>query len=280
MLQLKTFEEQIFFATALIFSIGSDGKASVGTGFLLRADLTSEKHVILAVTNKHVLVDRYRHFELHFTQADTSTTPPTPLLGTTTRLHGTLPADISYFEHPDPDVDLACLNVSTIGHAEPAIFYRTLSLEMAASFEEDWLVPNREVCFIGYPDGRYDEKNNLPILRRGVIASMPKVDFNGEKQFLIDAQVYQGSSGSPVFICTSPLGGQIRFLGVLNAGMMKHEKLTRVPVSIDRFGIRHTIGLGFVLKPVLVRELVDTAVNEVRAHLDKEAAKNAPQQAA
>ena len=95
---------------------------------------------------------------------------------------------------------------------------------------------------------------------------MPKVDFNGEKQFLIDAQVYQGSSGSPVFMTTNPVfGGEVKFIGVLNAGMLKHATLKRVPVNVERFGIQQMIGLGFVLKPSLVRELVEDAVSQIRA---------------
>mgnify|MGYP003291781313 CR=1 FL=1 len=47
---------------------------------------------------------------------------------------------------------------------------------------------------------RYDKKNNLPLVRTGTIASHPRKDFNGLPQFVIDAQVFPGSSGSPVFI--------------------------------------------------------------------------------
>jgi hypothetical protein len=89
---------------------------------------------------------------------------------------------------------------------------------------------------------------------------------------LIDAQVYQGSSGSPVFSVATPIGGvPVKFLGVLSAGMLKHAKLTKIPVNLDRFGIEHMIGLGVVQKPTLVRELVDLAARQVRATLDKPA---------
>lgn len=96
-----------------------------------------------------------------------------------------------------------------------------------------------------------------------MIASLPKIDFDGDKQFLIDAQVYQGSSGSPVF-SAGMFTGQTKLLGVLNAGMIKHEKLMRMPVNVDQFGIRHTIGLGFVLKPILIAEMVDAAVEQIK----------------
>lgn len=56
------------------------------------------------------------------------------------------------------------------------------------------------VTFFGYPNGIWDTANFLPIARRGVTATPISIDFQGKKQFLIDASVFPGSSGSPVFI--------------------------------------------------------------------------------
>src|SRR5262245_6048986 len=120
------FEEQLFFATVRVVSIGDDGKASLGTAFLVREVVDDTRSVILAVSNKHVLIDRSRNFILEFTEADVTREPPQPSLGKTVRFEGNPPAEYSYFEHPDPDVDLACLNVSAIGHRVPHIFHRTL----------------------------------------------------------------------------------------------------------------------------------------------------------
>ena len=57
-----------------------------------------------------------------------------------------------------------------------------------------------EVIMIGYPAGRIDEANNLPILRQGVTASHPGVRFNQQSRGVIDATCYRGSSGSPILI--------------------------------------------------------------------------------
>jgi hypothetical protein len=56
------------------------------------------------------------------------------------------------------------------------------------------------VTFIGYPNGIWDSKNLLPVVMRGTTASPIEVDFEGTPRFLIDASVFGGSSGSPVFI--------------------------------------------------------------------------------
>ena len=37
------------------------------------------------------------------------------------------------------------------------------------------------VLMYGYPIGLYDERNVLPLIRSGVTASHPAIDFNGKK---------------------------------------------------------------------------------------------------
>lgn len=75
---------------------------------------------------------------------------------------------------------------------------------------ETSMIPNEEqikqmdaiepITFIGYPNGIWDSTNLLPVARRGTTASPIEVDFEGSPRFLIDASVFGGSSGSPVFI--------------------------------------------------------------------------------
>lgn len=57
-----------------------------------------------------------------------------------------------------------------------------------------------DVVTAGYPVGICDDTNNMPVLRRGVTATHPSLDWNGRPEFLIDAACFVGSSGSPVFL--------------------------------------------------------------------------------
>src|SRR3954471_785314 len=59
-----------------------------------------------------------------------------------------------------------------------------------------------EILMIGYPNGLWDAVNNYPLIRRGVTASHPAVDFdvNGVPTTVIDAACFPGSSGSPVVL--------------------------------------------------------------------------------
>ena len=69
----------------------------------------------------------------------------------------------------------------------------------------------------------------MPIVRKGITATNISYDYNGKKEFLIDAASFPGSSGSPVLICN--VGGyrdkkgnlnwgnsRVFFVGVLYAG--------------------------------------------------------------
>jgi hypothetical protein len=54
---------------------------------------------------------------------------------------------------------------------------------------------------VGYPIGLWDKINNFPIVRDGITASHPALDFNGQSIGVIDMACFPGSSGSPILIC-------------------------------------------------------------------------------
>jgi hypothetical protein len=92
-----------------------------------------------------------------------------------------------------------------------------------------------DVLFVGYPSGVWDQVNLMPILRRGTTATPLELEFEGHKQFLIDAAVYPGSSGSPVFVVRDdplrPRGDAARtiwFAGVIAAVFFREEANQRL----------------------------------------------------
>ncbi len=249
----KRFEEQVLFSTVrIVVDTNDPQKQVVGTGFLLSVALKDypDKSIILLISNKHVFGDAKHNTAVAFHLKNEK--DGTPLLGRTFIVSG---RDItnSLIGHPDPNIDLTCLNISGINGR--SIFYKAIPEDMVSTFDEEDLVPGGEVWFIGYPDNRFDSINNLPIMRRGYIASAPKVDFNGLKQFVIDAQVFPGSSGSPVF---GILGNKYKFLGVISQTMIKNEVLQAIPTSLN-YRVHQIIGLGIVIKPDLVMELIEMA---------------------
>jgi hypothetical protein len=158
-------------------------------------------------------------------------------------------------------IDLACVNISSFGEPARGLYFRHYSFQNLLDDASQALSIGKEVFFIGYPENRFDVIHNLPLLRKGYIASAPNVDFNGEKQFLIDAQVFPGSSGSPVF---TVVGDEYKIVGVISQTMIKNSILLAVPVA-TALGIQQCIGLGIVLKVELLKELLNHASHHFSA---------------
>jgi len=123
---------------------------------------------------------------------------------------------------------------------------------------------SEDVTMIGYPNGLWDQRNNMPIFRRGATATHPALDWNGKSEFLIDAACFPGSSGSPVFLVN--VGGysdkrgntvigedRLKLLGILYAGPqhVADGTITVVPVPTAAIPIAQTaipLNLGFIIK--------------------------------
>ncbi|MBK8853820.1 MAG: hypothetical protein IPN10_06770 [Saprospiraceae bacterium] len=90
--------------------------------------------------------------------------------------------------HPNPNIDLCFMDITPLLNYYKSkgfnLFTRTLSNTLIPS-DSLWnrLTVLEEVIMIGYPNGLIDNKNNIPIIRTGVTATPPKLDYNGKKSF-------------------------------------------------------------------------------------------------
>ena len=250
------FENQMFFTTIRITIPNDDDKtSSIGTGFLFNVPLRDENLVgQFLVSNKHVFGDPKRTIILNLHHCKSSIDEPD--LG---NIKSVFINDFSshYYGHPDPNIDLACINVSAFVGSNNGVYSKHLHNEFFENIDLSELFPGSEISFIRYPDNRFDSIHNLPILRKGYIATLPSVDFNGLKQIIIDAQVFPGSSGSPVFVIKN---GRYKLIGVVTETMIKNEEIKAIPAEY-KYGVQQTIGLGVVLKAELLKELLDFAKN-------------------
>src|SRR5215212_6194278 len=62
-----------------------------------------------------------------------------------------------------------------------------------------------DVLVVGFPNGQYDEANNLPIVRRASLASLYPVPFQGRPIGLIDGSLPEDTIGAPVVTKGSPV---------------------------------------------------------------------------
>lgn len=256
----KYFEEQVFFSTVRIERPETN---TMGTGFLVQipACVEGKKYVFL-VSNKHVLSKLESKTIISFHISETS---DVPILGQSLKINLN-ELKSGYFESESEDVDLAMINISELvdiakKHTKKEVFYRALEISLFSDYSEDKLVPNKKITFVGYPNDRYDTKNFLPIMRSGNIASIPKIDYEGKPCVLIDAQVFPGSSGSPVFL---EIGGKWKFIGVVFQAMVRNQKVQIVETA-QQLVTQEMMGIGLIVKSTEVLKLI----NDAKSILDK-----------
>lgn len=255
--------EELMFSVLRIECLDKSGDVvSIGTGFLLLRPVGDDKFKLYLVSNKHVLCDTDA-IQIVFTENNNGY----PRLGKIHRFNITN-VKPNVFAHPNHSVDVAALECTSIfAHFSESLFCKMISYEMLADFNEPELSVAENVIFIGFPDDRFDEVNNLPLIRTGLISSHPKYDYNGDPKFVIDAQVFPGSSGSPVFIDLSYenfKNGQlvigkrnIKLLGVVSATMVRNNELQAVPTGTS-YSVEEVLGLGIVYKSTTIKELIDS----------------------
>ncbi len=259
---MLTIQEQLLYTTLRIECFDNNKQlVSIGTGFLLSRPVGETGAKIYLVSNKHILKGA-ASIELTFTQMKDGQ----PEHGTNLKFNIDKVGE-NVIGHPNPNVDVAVLECTGLFvMLQNQLFIKAVSFDMLSDFTEPELNVAENVLFIGYPDNRYDTKNNLPLVRQGLIASHPKYDYNGEPVFIIDAQVFPGSSGSPVYIdftFENIKNGQvilgqkkIKLLGIIAQTMIRNNKLAAIPAGVQ-IGTQEVIGLGIVFKATAIKEIID-----------------------
>jgi hypothetical protein len=277
---VDTIAEQLLFTTVRIETRSAAGTGT-GTGFLFNYEHGGSQYPFV-VTNKHVIRGVTGGIVQFHKGKDGK-----PMLGTAHRI------EIDDFEdawtgHTDPDIDVAVMPLAPLLESMQASgvtpFYRNISRDLTASSqligELDAL---EEVVFIGYPNGIWDSKHFLPVVRKGTTATPIGVDFQGKEQFLVDASVFPGSSGSPVFLFNkgmftdrqgnATIGTRLAFLGVIAAVFFREDlnQIALVPETAATKPValaREMIDLGIVFKAHTVVESIETLLRKRGVSLD------------
>lgn len=107
--------------------------------------------------------------------------------------------------HEDPKVDVAVIPFGGIAgeysNRGTPLRFKAIPTDMYLSESKSHeLSAIEEVIVVGYPRLLRDEHTLTPIVRTGITATAIDQDFQALRGFLIDAAVFEGSSGSPIFI--------------------------------------------------------------------------------
>jgi hypothetical protein len=263
--------EQLAHSTVRIECDLSDGGVGTGTGFFYSLDRNGDQHVPVIATNKHVIAGASKGRFLLTLQDETGD----PAVGSF-RAYELDSFEQRWLPHPDPSIDLCVMPIAPLlqdaERTNTKFFFSTLDKTLIPSAEDiEDMVGLENITMIGYPNGLWDRSNNLPIFRKGVLATDYKRDWNGRKEFLIDAACFPGSSGSPVmlfeigsyqtrkgnFVGTS----RIKLLGVLYAGPQHtvegEVKVVMVPTqqkAVSIAGIPNNLGIIIKAEQLLAFE--------------------------
>lgn len=274
--------------TARILAGNSDGPQSVGTGFFYSIPVKDGEapeglSIPFLVTNKHVL-GKCDRFDVVLTVTKKGT--PLNELGRPSEPeyeNFQLPiSSQTRIDHPSDEVDLCAVLIGPIlNHLESQgreLHHFILGPALKLTNENRRLLRTAEpITMVGYPNGLWDEKNNAPIIRRGITATHPLLPYAGKKIFMIDAACFQGSSGSPVFIHEDGMfrsgensyspGTKIGLIGVLYAGpqfTVEGELLIKpIPHGYTQAPVTNIpMNLGYVISA----DELDVLTETVRKH--------------
>jgi hypothetical protein len=270
--KVSSLAEQLFFSTAQV--LATDGANGwVGTAFFHAAE-TDKGQVDLLVTNKHVLAGATR-VELRFIAA----ADDGPMLGTSVPFTYANFGTGLWRGHPDPRVDVAVMPIrpalDQLSKAGKRLFYRQVPPQMMLKDEDtEELDALESVVFVGYPSGIYDTVNLTPVARQGLTATPVMIDYQGLPAFLIDASVFPGSSGSPVYKFDRGIkinkSGETLFgatsallLGVLAAVHVRtvDGRVTEIETALE-VTFDEPVDLGIVFRARAITECVDALLAE------------------
>lgn len=259
-MRVESATDKLFYSTVPVICRDTKGDVvSKGTGLLFNYKRDNEDFRFL-VSNKHVFNGGPK-ISILINKGSNGPLGESFELELSSAFHG----------HPDPSVDVAIIAIDKdLCNSEEPYFCHFVSEEVIPTEEQlNKLDSIESVVFIGCPNGLYDSFNSLPIARTGTTATPLMVDYQGAPTFLVDASVFPGSSGSPVFILN--LGfyregnscymgkNRIYFLGIIGSVKIKQTNYPTIPVPTS-FAlvtpVHDYLDLGIVYKSRTIIETI------------------------
>ena len=241
MIPLDRMANKLLFATIRIVARRSNGVESIGTGFFFNFKVDEERSVSTLITNNHVVKDASEGIIfLHEGIKDQNNQ-----FQPTDRSFSVTIADFesNWIKHPDENIDLCAMPFAPLRQLaeNSGKFMITASFDESMIYNQEQLnklTALEEVVMVGYPNGLWDDKNNFPVLRKGITASHPATNFQDKAIGVADIAAIPGSSGSPILIFNEGafsnggsliVGNRYILLGLLFAGpQMKADGSIRV----------------------------------------------------
>ena len=261
------------------FDVGPNTQSS-GTGFFLFRPLTADKGHVLLITNRHVLppTGAEKAIQIRVTVGSGDRATVRLVEVPVVRKDGKYVPIVRL--HPNPEFDVAAINVTeTI--VKQNIQGSWLPLDLLSTpdrLKNEGITIGDEIFLLGYPDAIFDPRNVSPILRTGVIATVPHEGyaFNDALRkkfglpdridgFLVDANVFPGSSGSVVILKQQPTTIGMAGETVVSAAKKVPYVLGlisgSIPITDRALGTTQRMGLGVVYSAEAIKAVVNLFPN-------------------
>lgn len=222
----------------------------MGTGFFISMPKDKDSFYVFLCTCKHIVKDAVESYIFLNTEKNNKIE-----LGNPIRI------DLENFQNKwiyEDEHDIAILTFAPIinyyKEINTDLYFRTIDILNVPSKNdiEEYIDGIEKIYFVGYPDDKYDTVNMIPIIRTGITATPFSINFDGKPKFLIDASIFEGSSGSPVLICDCGsytrkgnglcAGNRNYFLGIVSEAFYNFQK--------------QYLDIGLVYKSYVIKELI------------------------
>jgi|RhiMetdeSRZDD1v2_1073273.scaffolds.fasta_scaffold81909_2 S1-C subfamily serine protease len=240
---------------ALVLQIQNGQPVGTATGFFYVKNDT-----IYFVTNRHVVIDETKGIKSDLLRVRLHTDPNDLTKNKDVDIPLYTNGMAKWHVHPNystKKIDIAIVEIDP-NNLQP-YYFKALSATVFLP-KEFPLALGEDVMVIGFPRGLSDTTHNLPINRSAMISSAHTIDFQGNPQFLVDANLHPGMSGSPVMT-------RAKSIWATSDGALKAYK-EPVPYFLGVFsatlgfklpsGQQEQLGLGTVWHGYLIEEIIDS----------------------
>jgi S1-C subfamily serine protease len=249
-----------------------------GTGFLMFGEVGISKAKVYLVTNRHILPPEGRAKDIQLRMVVRQNDGAAKIEEISVPIVG---SDGKYLPsvrlHPDPATDVAAVNIATaafgskfeslIEAIKTGKYLNRSMLLPAQKMRSEGIGVGSQVYILGYPAAIFDPRNVFPVLRVGVISTDPQdgFSFNQELQrtlhfpehingFLLDANIYPGSSGSLVVLAPENCGcgkapARPYILGIISGS---------IPIFDASLHAYSRMGLGMAYSADTIKEVLDS----------------------
>lgn len=202
-------------ATVRIEQQVEEGRATVGTGFIVKATAADGAPRTILITANHVLAQMPRDkasvgFRVRSPTGEWRFAP------VSIRIRDA-DGDPLWTRHPTQDVAGIELPPGVTDEGLPAS-----ELPGARALQALGVEPGDEMMVLGYPHGFSANKAGFPILRSGRVASFPLSPADRYPTYMLDFSVFSGNSGGPVYVVATgppsrplPEGPTVVITGIL-----------------------------------------------------------------